>query len=65
MGEVQDMEHIKGRREVHTGFWWGKRGKRPLEQPRCRWEDNIKLALQDIDGGSMDWIDLAQDRAIW
>ena len=36
-------------------------GKRPFGRPRCRWEDNIKMDLQEGDGG-MDWIDLAQDR---
>jgi len=36
--------------------------KRPLVIPRRRWEDNIKLDLQDIIFGGMDWIELAQDR---
>jgi hypothetical protein len=36
-------------------------GKRPLGRPRRRWEDNIKMDLQEI-GGGMDWIELAQDR---
>ena len=37
-------------------------GKRPLGRPRCRWEDNIKMDLQVVGWGGMDWIDLAQDR---
>jgi len=37
-------------------------GKRPLGRPRCRWEDNIKMNLQEVICGGMDWIDLAQDR---
>ena len=37
-------------------------GKRPLGKPRHRWEDNIKIDLQDIGWRGMDWIDLAQDR---
>ena len=37
-------------------------GKRPLGRPRRRWEDNIKMDLQGVECGSMDWIDLAQDR---
>jgi hypothetical protein len=37
-------------------------GKRPLGRPRCRWEDNIKMDLQEIGCGGMDWIELAQDR---
>ena len=36
-------------------------GKRPLGRPRCRWEDNIKMGLQDNGCGGMDWIELAQD----
>jgi hypothetical protein len=37
-------------------------GKRPLGTPRRRWVDNIKMDLREIGWGSMDWIDLAQDR---
>jgi hypothetical protein len=39
--------------------------KRPLRRPRCRWEDNIKVDLQEVGYGSMDWIELAQDRDRW
>jgi len=34
-------------------------GKRPLERPRRRWEDNIKMVFQEVRWG-VDWIDLAQ-----
>jgi hypothetical protein len=45
--------------EVHTGFWWGQpEGKRG-------WEDNIKMDLQKLGCGGMDWIELAQDRDRW
>jgi len=37
-------------------------GKKPLGRPRRRWEDNIKMDLQEVGCGGMDWIDLAQDR---
>ena len=37
-------------------------GKRPLGRPRHRWEDNIKMDLQEMGCGVMDWIDLAQDK---
>jgi hypothetical protein len=40
-------------------------GKRPLGRPRHRWVDNIKMDLREIRWGSMDWIDLAQDRNQW
>ena len=40
-------------------------GKRPLGRPRCRWEDNIKMDLQEVGGGHGDWIKLAQDRDRW
>jgi len=40
-------------------------GKRPLGRYKCRWEGNIKMSLQEVGGGDMDWIDLAQDRERW
>ena len=51
---------------MYTGFWWGKpEGKRPLRTPMRRWEDNIRMDLQDLGCGGMDWINLAQDRDRW
>jgi hypothetical protein len=40
-------------------------GKRQLGRPRRRWEDNIKVDLQEVGYGAMDWIDLAEDRDRW
>ena len=40
-------------------------GKRPLGRPRHTWEDNIKMDLQEVGCGGMDWIELAQDRDRW
>ena len=40
-------------------------GKRPLGRPRHRWEDNIRMDLQKVGCGGMDWIELAQDRDRW
>ena len=40
-------------------------GKRPLGRPRRRWEDNIKMNLQEVGCGGMDWIELAQDKDRW
>jgi len=40
-------------------------GKRPLQRPRCRWEDNIMMDLQEVGCRGMDWIELDQDRDRW
>jgi hypothetical protein len=40
-------------------------GKRPLRRPRSRWGDNIKMDLQKVGFGFMDWIEVAQDRDRW
>jgi hypothetical protein len=39
-------------------------GKRPLGRPRRRWEDNIKMDLQEVGEGHGDWMELAQD-SLW
>jgi hypothetical protein len=57
--------HI-ARREEGRGVYWGlvrkPEGKRPLGTPRCRWEDNIKMDIQEVGCGGMDWIGLEKDR---
>jgi hypothetical protein len=40
-------------------------GKRPLGRHRRRWEDNIKVDVQEVGCGGMEWIELAQDRDRW
>jgi hypothetical protein len=40
----------------------GIEGKKPLGRPRRRWEDNIKMVLQEVGCGGIDWIKLAQVR---
>jgi hypothetical protein len=40
-------------------------GKRPLERPRRRWVNNIKMGLREIEWDGMDWIDLALERDLW
>ena len=51
------------------GAYWvlvGKpEGKRPLGRPRRRWENNIKMDLQEMGGGCGDWMEMAQDRDRW
>jgi len=70
---------IKSRRmrwAGHVARMWERKGvygvlvgkpeeKRPLGRPRRRWEDNIKMDLQEVGGEVMDWIELAQDRDRW
>ena len=51
--------------EVSRVFVGKPEGKTPLGRPRRRWEDNIKMDLQEVGCGSMDWIELAQDRDRW
>ena len=59
------MSRLWGRVEVCRGLWWGHEVKRPLGRPRHRWENNIKMDLQEEGCGGMDWIDLAEDRDRW
>jgi hypothetical protein len=40
-------------------------GKRPLERPRRRWVDNVKMDLREIEWDGRYWIDLTQDRDQW
>ena len=40
-------------------------GRRPLGRQRRRWEDNIKMDIQEVGGGCGDWMELAQDRDRW
>jgi len=61
-GHVARMGEKKG---VHWILVWKPEGKRPLGRPRPRWEDNIKMDLQEVGCGVMDWIELAQDWYRW
>jgi len=58
-GHIARMGERKG---VYTVLVGKCEGKRPLGKPRRRWEENIKLELQKVGCGVMDWIELAQDR---
>jgi hypothetical protein len=53
------------RRGVYRVLVRKPEGKRPIGRPRCRWEDNIKMDLQEVGCGGMDLIELAQDRDRW
>jgi len=53
------------RRGVYRVLVGKLEGRRQFGRLWNRWEDNIKMDLQEVGCGSMDWIDLAQDRDIW
>jgi len=60
-GHVARMGDGRG---VHRVLVGKPEGKRPLGRPRRRWEDNIKMDLQEV-GGDGDWMELARDRDRW
>ena len=59
------MARMGERRGVYRVFVGKPEGKRPLCRPRRRWEDNIKMDLQEVGCGGVDLIELAQDRNTW
>ena len=59
---VARMGEDRGAQRVLVGK---PKGKRSLGRPRHRWEDNIKMDLQEVGGGCGDWMELAQDRDRW
>ena len=61
-GHVARMGEERGVYRVLVGK---PEGKRPLGRPRSRWVDNIRMDLQEVGCGYMDWIGLAQDRDRW
>jgi hypothetical protein len=56
MGERRDIYRVLGER---------LEGKRSLARPRHRWKNNMKMGLQQVGHGGMDWIDLARNRDRW
>jgi hypothetical protein len=61
-GHVARMGEDRG---VHRVLVGKPEGKRPLGRPRRRWEDHIKMDLQEVGGSRRDWMELAQDRDRW
>ena len=56
---------MRERRGVYGVLVGKSEEKRPLGRTRSRWEDNIKMDLQELGCGGTDWIDVAQDRDMW
>ena len=59
------VARIWERRDVCRVLVGEPEGRRSLGRPRRRWEDNIKMDLQEVGGGCGDWMELAQDRDRW
>ena len=59
------MARMDEGRGVHRVLVGKPEGKILLRRPRRRWEDNIKMDLQEMVGGCGDWMELAQDRDRW
>jgi len=62
---VEHVAHIGKGRDLYRLLVGKPEGKRPLGRPRLRKEDNIKMGLQEVGCGGMDWFKLAQDRDRW
>ena len=61
-GHVARMGEESGVYRVLVGK---PKGRRPIESPRRRWVDNIRMDIQEVGCGYMDWIGLVQDRDRW
>jgi len=59
------VAHMGEERGMYSDLLGKPEGRRPLERPRCRWVDNIRMNLQEVGCGYMNWIGLAQDRDRW
>jgi hypothetical protein len=60
------MWRVWGRKEgLHRVLVGKPERKRPLGRPRRRWEDNIKMDVEEVGGGRGDWMELAQKRDRW
>jgi len=61
-GHVARIGESKGVYRILVGK---PEGKRPIGRPRRRWEDNIKMGLQEVGCEGTEWIELAQGRGMW
>ena len=63
---IRWVEHVaRMGKDVYRVLVRKREEKRPLGRTRRRWDDNIKMVLQEVGCGGMDWIELAQDRDRW
>jgi hypothetical protein len=61
-GQVARMDEGRG---VHRVLVGKPKGRGPLRRPRRKWEDNIKMDLQEVGGGCVDWMERAEVRDRW
>jgi len=59
------VERMLERRDVYGVLVRKPERRRPLGRPKCKWDDNIKMDLQEVGCGGVDWIDLVQDWDRW
>ena len=59
------IEGVEEKRGVYRVLVGKPEGKKPLGRPRRRWEENIKLELQEVGCGDMGWVELAQNKDRW
>jgi hypothetical protein len=62
---VGQVARVEQRRDACMVLGEKPEGRTPLGRPRHRWEDDIKMYLQEVEWGGMDWIDRAQDKDRW
>ena len=65
VGWAEHVARMGEERGVYRVLVGKPEGKRPLGRPRDRWVDNIRMDLQEVGCGYMDWLGLAQDRDRW
>jgi len=59
------VAHMGEKRGIYRVLVGKPEGRRPLRRHKCRWEDNIKMDIQEVGCGGIDWIKMAEDRDRW
>jgi hypothetical protein len=65
MRQIENVVCMQERRSMYKVLVEKPEGKRTLGKPRCRWKNNIRTDIQEVELGGMDWVALAQDRDSW